>query len=62
MTTEDNDAGRRLETLNENLAKVEALSQRLMVALTKRKQVDAALNGPSSEVYMKAATAYVAEK
>jgi polyhydroxyalkanoate synthase subunit PhaC len=61
MTTEDNDAGRRLETLNENLAKVEALSQRLMVALTKRKQVDAALNGPSSEVYMKAATAYVAE-
>ncbi|MEY4698182.1 MAG: hypothetical protein RIT14_2610 [Pseudomonadota bacterium] len=64
MTTEDNDAGeagRRLETLNANLAKIEDLTQRLVVALTKRKQVDAALNGPSSEVYMKAAAAYVAE-
>ena len=61
MTTEDKDAGRRLEKLNENLAKVEELSQRLMVALTKRKQVDSALHGPSSDVYMKAAAAYVAE-
>jgi polyhydroxyalkanoate synthase len=61
MTTEDNDAGARLEKLNANLAKVEELSQRLVVALSKRKQVDSALHGPSSDVYMKAAAAYVAE-
>ncbi len=61
MTTEDNDAGERLVRLNENLAKVEELSQRLVAALAKQKQVDSALHGPSSEVYMKAAAAYLAE-
>jgi polyhydroxyalkanoate synthase len=61
MTTEDNDAGERLVRLNENLAKVEELSQRLVAAIGKRKQVDTALHGPSSDVYMKAAAAYLAE-
>jgi polyhydroxyalkanoate synthase subunit PhaC len=44
-----------------NIAKMEALSQRLVIALSNRKQADSALSGPSSEVYMKAAAAYVAE-
>ncbi len=61
MTTEDNDAGERIVRLNANLAKVEELSQRLVAAMAKRKQVDAALSGPSSDVYMKAAAAYLAE-
>ena len=61
MTTEDNDTGERLVRLNENLAKVEALSQRLVAAMAKRRQVDTALHGPSSEVYVKAAAAYLAE-
>jgi polyhydroxyalkanoate synthase len=61
MTTEENDAGERLVRLNENLAKVEALSQRLVAAMAKRKQVDTALHGPSNDVYMKAAAAYLAE-
>jgi polyhydroxyalkanoate synthase len=61
MTTDDDDAGARLDRLNANLAKVEELSQRLMVALAKRKQADPALNGPGQDVYMKAAAAYVAE-
>jgi polyhydroxyalkanoate synthase len=61
MTTDDDDAGARLDRLNANLAKVEELSQRLMAALAKRKQADPALHGPGQDVYMKAAAAYVAE-
>lgn len=61
MTTEENDAGERLVRLNENLAKVEELSSRLVAAMGKRKQFDTALNGPSNDVYMKAAAAYLAE-
>lgn len=61
MTTEDNDAGERLVRLNENLAKVEALSQRLVAALSRRRAVDNSLHGPAPDVYMKAAAAYLAE-
>ena len=61
MTTEENDAGERLVRLNENLAKVEELSARLVAAMGRRKQFDTALNGPSNDVYMKAAAAYLAE-
>lgn len=61
MTTDDNAAGDRLAKLNENLARLEELNQRLMVALAKRKQFDTALNGPAPDVYMKAAAAYFAE-
>jgi polyhydroxyalkanoate synthase len=61
MTTDENDAGPKFDKLQANLAKVEELSQRLMTALAHRKQSDSALSGPSSDVYMKAAAAYVAE-
>lgn len=50
-----------MERLNANLARVEDLSQRLMLALSSRRQHDPALNGPSQDVYVKAAAAYVAE-
>ena len=61
MTTETKDQAARLERLNANLAKVDELSKRLAAALARRKQADPALSGPSQEVYMKAAAAYVAE-
>ena len=61
MTTDENDAALKLERLQANLSRVEELTQRLMVALSKRKQADAALAGPSSDVYIKAAAAYFAE-
>lgn len=61
MTTDDSDAEARLDRLNANLAKVDALSKRLTAALTQRKSADPALNGPSQDMYLKAATAYVAE-
>jgi polyhydroxyalkanoate synthase len=51
----------RIVRLNANLAKVEDLSKRLTAALAQRKSADHALSGPGQEVYMKAATAYVAE-
>ena len=61
MTTETRDDDARLERLNANLARVEDLSKRLTAALTARKNADPALSGPSQEVFMRAATAYVAE-
>jgi polyhydroxyalkanoate synthase len=67
MTTEDstpkpNAADHdRAERLNANLAKVDDLSKRLTAALTHRRIVDPALNGPAPDVYMKAAAAYFAE-
>ncbi len=51
----------KLDRLTANLQRLEELTQRLMSALAHRKQADAALQGPSSDVYMKAAAAYVAE-
>ncbi len=64
MATEEYDAsaaaGLKLERMQANLAKMEQLSERLVAALARQKQKDVALNGPSSEVYMQAAQAYLA--
>jgi polyhydroxyalkanoate synthase subunit PhaC len=43
-----------------NLAKIEALSSRLMTALAARKQTDPGVQGPGQEIYLKAAAAYLA--
>ncbi|QYK43042.1 MAG: class I poly(R)-hydroxyalkanoic acid synthase [Paracoccaceae bacterium] len=61
MTTDDIGAGERLARLNANLARVEELTGRLTAALARRKSADPALHGPSQDVYLKAAAAYVAE-
>jgi len=61
MTTDANVESDRLARLNANLARVEELSQRMTAALSSRKKADPALQGPSQEVYVKAAAAYVAE-
>ncbi|HSF93257.1 MAG TPA: class I poly(R)-hydroxyalkanoic acid synthase [Paracoccaceae bacterium] len=61
MATTQNEEQARLDRLNANLAKVEELSKRLTAALSQRKTADPSLSGPGQEVYMKAATAYVAE-
>ena len=49
-----------MEKLTENLAKAEALTERLMGALSRYKPHDPSLNGPSQDVFMKAAQAYLA--
>jgi polyhydroxyalkanoate synthase subunit PhaC len=61
MATTQNEGEERLARLNANLQKVEELSKRLTTALAQRKEADPALSGPSEDVYLKAATAYVAE-
>ncbi|MDZ4095907.1 MAG: class I poly(R)-hydroxyalkanoic acid synthase [Paracoccaceae bacterium] len=61
MTTEDSDAGARLDRLNANLVKMDTLSKRLTAALAQKKAADPSLQGPSQDVYLKAAAAYVAE-
>ena len=67
MTTGDSDAGEKsvemakLERLTGNLAKVEALSARLIKALAARRAHDKALDGPGQDVFVKAAAAYMAE-
>ena len=61
MATETDDPGPRQEKLNANLARMDELSKRLASALSQRRTADPALAGPSSEVYMKAAAAYLAE-
>ncbi|MBE2275146.1 MAG: class I poly(R)-hydroxyalkanoic acid synthase [Rhodobacteraceae bacterium] len=60
MTTAENDAAARQDRLNANLARIEELSQRLSAALARRRMHDPALDGPAADVYMKAATAWVA--
>lgn len=61
MTTEETDSAERLEILNKNVAKIEELSQRLITALSQKKSVNPGLQGPSQDLYVKAAAAYVAE-
>ena len=67
MTTEDRtpetvaEAEARALRLNENLAKLDALSRRMATALSQRRQTDPSLHGPAPDVYMKAAAAYLAE-
>ncbi|MGQ0609947.1 MAG: PHA/PHB synthase family protein [Paracoccaceae bacterium] len=46
--------------LEANLARIDALTQRLMQALARRKPTDPGVGGPSNELFMKAASAYVA--
>lgn len=49
------------ETLNANLVKIETLTQRLVAALANRPKKNQALEGPGQDLYLKAATAYMAE-
>ncbi|GLS86924.1 class I poly(R)-hydroxyalkanoic acid synthase [Cypionkella aquatica] len=60
MTTEDNAAGAKLEKMTANLAKIEALSTRLMAALANKRATDPGVQAPGQEIYMKAAAAYLA--
>lgn len=61
MPSENSNPTKSVEKLNENLAKVEVLTQRLVAALANAREKNPALEGPGQELYMKAAAAYVAE-
>ncbi|MFT6074156.1 MAG: polyhydroxyalkanoate synthase, partial [Yoonia sp.] len=47
--------------LEANLARVEELTQRLLKVMGQGRQVAPSLKGPSQELYVKAATAYMSE-
>jgi len=61
MTTDENEKGNNSAVLNDNLAKIEVLSQRLIAALAKREDFDPGLQGPGPDLYAKAASAYFTE-
>jgi len=61
MTTQDDVAGANIDKLNENLAKVEELSQRLIQTMAARNPANPTLNTPSHELVSKAATSYWTE-
>ena len=53
--------GRNLELFERNIKRIEELSQRLVAALAAKRQVPQALQGPSQELYLKAASAWTVE-
>ncbi|MCR8723055.1 PHA/PHB synthase family protein [Frigidibacter sp. ROC022] len=61
MATDDAGAEKSLAVLNANLAKVEALTQRLVAAMAHKRQIDPALQAPGQDLYQKAAAAWVAQ-
>ncbi|MFC2966748.1 PHA/PHB synthase family protein [Acidimangrovimonas pyrenivorans] len=61
MTTDDEDAARKLDRLNANLARIDELSKRLVAAMARKRPVDPSLQGPGQDLFVKAATAYMAE-
>lgn len=61
MTTEETENTENLEALNENLAKIEELSQRFVSAVSQKKQIHPGLQGPGQDLFMKAAAAYFSE-
>lgn len=60
MTTHTHDTPDR-KALEENLAKVETLTKRLLEALTQKQSINPALQGPGQDLMIKAATAYATE-
>jgi polyhydroxyalkanoate synthase len=58
MTTNDVAAGESRARLEENIQRIEDLSQRLVASLTNRKHTPPALNGPETALYAKAGQAY----
>jgi len=65
MTTLDSNdkatSGKNLPKLEANLARIEELTQRMLSAMGKGRKVPQALQGPSQDLYVKAAGAYVTE-
>ncbi|MFY9319843.1 class I poly(R)-hydroxyalkanoic acid synthase [Lentibacter algarum] len=61
MTTKDDVSNENLDKMQANLQRVEALTERLMLAISGRKAVNPTLSGPGTELYAQAAVNYWAE-
>ncbi|MEL6953755.1 MAG: class I poly(R)-hydroxyalkanoic acid synthase [Pseudomonadota bacterium] len=60
-TGEPTPTGESLDRLQQNLEKIEKLSNRMVSALSQRGPSDAGLEGPGQDLYMKASAAYFSE-
>ncbi len=58
MTTKDDPGLPKFDKLQENLAKVEALSERLISAFSHKRQIKPSLQGPGQDLLVEATTAY----
>ena len=61
MTTNVKDTSADLEKMNANLARIEALSQRLVAAMAQKKPPNPSLEAPGAELFTRAMSAYVGE-
>ena len=61
MTTNDLEPAAAMTKLEANLERVEELTQRLLKVMGHGRQIAPSLQGPSQELYVKAATAYMTE-
>ena len=61
MSTQEDVTAADFQKINENLAKVEELSKRLVKALSYRNPANPSLNGPSQELFAKASASYWTE-
>ncbi|MEM8555411.1 MAG: class I poly(R)-hydroxyalkanoic acid synthase, partial [Pseudomonadota bacterium] len=61
MTIDEKENAANLERLNHNLAKMEELSQRLVKAFAHKRSIDPKLQGPESDLFVRAMAAYMAE-
>lgn len=60
-STKDTTSGGNVTKLEANLAKVEELTQRLVAAMSQKRDVPVSLQGPSPDLYAKAASAYMTD-
>jgi len=61
MSSEEMTPESNIELMNENIQRIEELTQRLVAALANQREKRPALEGPGQDLYMKAAAAYLSE-
>ena len=61
MPSDETDNAANLEELNENLKRVDELTQRMVLAFTNKNAGKQELAGPDQQLYIKAASAYLAQ-
>ncbi|SLN50181.1 Poly-beta-hydroxybutyrate polymerase [Aquimixticola soesokkakensis] len=61
MTSEQKVSDREIDVMSANLAKLEALQERMAKALAKRKPIRTDLQGPGQDLFLKAAAAWMSE-
>lgn len=61
MTTKEDQDVVKLERLQNNISRMEELSERLVNAFSRKRAIDPGLQGPSQEIFAKAAQAYMSD-